>query len=83
MSDSGIVRNLDNLGRVVIPKEMRKLLSIEVGDAVEIIKDKNTVVLKKYGNRCVFCDGKDRIIEFNKSYICDECMKKLLRNKDL
>lgn len=83
MSNSGIVRNLDNLGRVVIPKEIRKLLSIEVGDTVEIIKDKNTVVLKKYGNRCVFCDGDYRIIEFKKSYICDECMKKLLRNNAL
>ena len=81
MSDSGIVRNLDNLGRVVIPKEMRKLLSIEVGDQVEIIKDKNTVVLKKYGNRCVFCDGEDRIIEFWERYICINCRKKLISLK--
>lgn len=77
MSDSGIVRNLDNLGRVVIPKEIRKLLSIEVGDAVEIIKDKNTVVLKKYGNRCVFCDEEGGIIEFNYNYVCSKCISKL------
>lgn len=77
MSDSGIVRNLDNLGRVVIPKEMRKLLSIEVGDPIEIIKDKNTVILKKYGNRCVFCDGEDGIIEFNGNYLCNTCRSKL------
>lgn len=79
MSDSGIVRNLDNLGRVVIPKEMRKLLSIEVGDAVEIIKDKNTVILKKYGNRCVFCDSEDGVVEFNGSYICNKCRKALVK----
>ena len=77
MSGSGIVINLDNLGRVVIPKEMRKLLSIEVGDPVEIIKDKNTIVLKKYGNRCVFCDGEDGVVEFNGSYICNKCKNKL------
>lgn len=73
MSNSGIVRNLDNLGRVVIPKEMRKLLLIEVGDPVEIIKDKNTVVLKKYGNRCVFCDGEEGIVEFKEVYVCGAC----------
>lgn len=77
MSGSGIVRNLDNLGRVVIPKEMRKLLSIEVGDPVEIIKDKKTVVLKKYCNRCVFCDGEDGIIEFNESYVCRKCISEV------
>lgn len=80
MSDSGIVRNLDNLGRVVIPKEMRKLLSIEVGDPVEIIKDKNTVVLKKYGNRCVFCDGDEGLVEFQENYVCEKCLSKL-KNK--
>lgn len=79
MSDSGIVRNLDNLGRVVIPKEIRKLLAINVGDPVEIIKDKNTVVLKKYGNRCVFCDGEDEIVEFQKNYVCEECISKLMK----
>ncbi|CAI3206519.1 AbrB/MazE/SpoVT family DNA-binding domain-containing protein [Clostridium neonatale] len=73
MSDSGIVRNLDNLGRVVIPKEMRKLLAINLGDPVEIIKDKNTVVLKKYGNRCVFCDGEEELFKFKEAYVCDEC----------
>lgn len=77
MSDSGIVRNLDNLGRVVIPKEMRKLLAINVGDPVEIIKDKNTVVLKKYGNRCVFCDGEKEVLEFMGCYVCIECRNKL------
>ena len=79
MSDSGIVRNLDNLGRVVIPKEMRKLLSIEVGDSVEIIKDKNTVVLKKYGNRCVFCDGEKEIIEFEDNCICSNCINRITK----
>lgn len=79
MSDSGIVRNLDNLGRVVIPKEMRKLLSIEVGDPVEIIKDKNTVVLKKYGNRCVFCDDEDGIIEFEQNCICIKCIDRITK----
>lgn len=78
MSDSGIVRNLDNLGRVVIPKEIRKLLAINVGDPVEIIKDKNTVVLKKYGNRCVLCDGEEGIVEFLGSYVCIDCRKKLI-----
>lgn len=77
MSDSGIVRNLDNLGRVVIPKEMRKLLAINVGDPVEIIKDKNTVILKKYRNGCIFCDGEDGIVEFLGSYVCRKCISEV------
>ncbi|POO88702.1 AbrB family transcriptional regulator, partial [Clostridium sp. 2-1] len=55
MKSSGIVRNLDNLGRVVIPKEIRKVLGINEGDPIEIAKVNNDIVLRKYSKGCIFC----------------------------
>lgn len=81
MSDSGIVRNLDNLGRVVIPKEMRKQLLIKEGDPVEIVKVDNTVIIKRYRSRCIFCDCEYKLIEFENEYICNNCKESISKIK--
>lgn len=63
MKATGIVRRIDDLGRVVIPKETRKILGISNGDPVEIYTEGNSVVIKKYETS----DSTDRIsnlIEF-------------------
>lgn len=77
MKTAGIVRNLDNLGRVVIPKEMRKMLSINEGDPVEIAKVDNKVVVRKYVKGCIFCGNDKDIIEFNGALVCNVCRKAL------
>ncbi len=59
--------------------KVREFTLLNVGDPVEIIKDKNTVVLKKYGNRCVFCDGEKEIIELQGNYICENCRTELFK----
>ncbi len=51
MKSTGIVRKLDELGRIVIPKELRRTLGIEVRDPLEILIDEEKIVLKKYANR--------------------------------
>ena len=48
MKATGIVRRVDVLGRVVVPKEIRKILSIDEGDPIEIFTEKDSIVLKKY-----------------------------------
>lgn len=78
MKSTGIVRRIDSLGRIVLPMEIRKLLSLtEEGSSVEIYTDNETVVLKKYTPCCIFCNSADDLIEYHGSKICTECVKKM------
>ena len=77
MKKSGIVRNVDPLGRVVLPKEIRKVLSISEGDPVEILKENNQIVVKKYYKGCIFCGNENEVSEFKGITICSGCRKSL------
>ncbi|AWK52529.1 AbrB family transcriptional regulator [Clostridium beijerinckii] len=77
MKASGIIRNVDPLGRVVIPKEMRKVLNINEGDPIEIVKVNNDVVLRKYSKGCIFCGSDKDISDFNNVPVCSGCRKTL------
>lgn len=77
MKASGIIRKVDPLGRVVIPKEMRKVLDINEGDPIEIVKVDNDVVLRKYSKGCIFCGNDKDIKEFRNIIVCDGCKKAL------
>ena len=78
MKSIGIVRRLDELGRIVLPKELRKSMDINTTDGLEIFVDGNTVVLKKYAPACIFCgDVKDRMIVNNGKKVCRDCAKSL------
>lgn len=78
---SGIVRRVDELGRIVIPKEMRKQLNIDEKDPIEISVDGTSIVLTKYENRCVFCGTVKPAIRYNGKLICSKCIKSI--NKSL
>lgn len=77
MKTAGIVRNLDNLGRVVIPKEMRNVMGIHEGEPVEIVKVNNDIVIRKYSKGCIFCGSDKDISEFREVLVCEECKKAL------
>lgn len=77
MKSTGIVRKVDELGRVVIPKETRELLFIDEGDSLEIFKDENEIILKKYAPGCTFCGNMKNLICFKGIYICEECKNNL------
>ncbi len=77
MRPSGIIRKVDTLGRVVIPKEIRQLLDISHGDPIEIYTDKSTIVLKKYEPSCIFCGTVTNITSFNGHTICPECIARM------
>ncbi len=77
MKSTGIVRKVDELGRVVIPIELRRTLSIEEKDALEIYVDSDRIILRKYEPACVFCGNADEISSFNGRNVCKECMKKM------
>ena len=77
MKSSGIVRKVDELGRIVLPIEMRRTLDIGEKDALEIYVEGSSVILKKYKPSCVFCDATKDITVFKGKNICPKCLKEL------
>ena len=80
MKSTGIVRRIDELGRIVLPIEIRKNLSLASRDAVEIFVNEDTIVLKKYEPACIFCGDADNIVFFNGKRICQNCLEEI-KNK--
>ena len=77
MKSTGIVRKVDELGRVVIPIELRRNLDIEVKDALEIFVDEEHIILKKYAPACIFCGQAKDVTTFKGKNICPSCMEDL------
>ena len=77
MKSTGIVRKVDELGRIVLPIEMRRTLDIGEKDALEIYVEGSSVILKKYKPSCVFCDATKDITVFKGKTICPKCMNEL------
>lgn len=77
MKSTGIVRKVDELGRIVLPIEMRRTLDIGEKDALEIYVEGSSVILKKYKPSCVFCDATKDITVFKGRNICPKCLKEL------
>ena len=77
MKSTGIVRKLDQLGRIVIPKELRTTFDIKETDPIEIFVDGTDIVLRKYQQTCVFCGEADNLVEFNGKVVCSNCLKKI------
>ena len=77
MKSTGIVRNVDELGRIVIPKEMRKRMDIANSDPVEIYVDGDKIILTKYQPSCIFCGGAVGVVDFRGKKICEECVNSL------
>ncbi|MDY4975727.1 MAG: AbrB/MazE/SpoVT family DNA-binding domain-containing protein [Clostridia bacterium] len=77
MKSTGIVRKVDELGRVVLPIELRRTLDINVKDALEIYVDGNTVILKKYEPACIFCGNAKDVNSYKGKNICADCLNEL------
>ena len=77
MKSTGIVRNIDELGRVVVPKELRKKLGIANTEPVEIYVEEDKIILKKYIPVCHFCGSTEHIREFREKNICSTCIAEL------
>ncbi len=77
MKSTGIVRRIDELGRIVLPIELRRNLNIEIKDPMEIYIEGDKIVLKKHYDACVFCGGRDDIKEYMGKHICGNCKKNI------
>ncbi len=77
MRTTGIVRKVDELGRVVLPVELRRTLQIEERDSLEISLSGETILLQKQQNSCIFCGAKENLSSFSGKQICASCRKAL------
>lgn len=77
MKATGIVRKVDELGRVVLPVELRRTMDIHVKDPVEIFVDGEHIVIKKYHPTCVFCASDTQIVPYKGKMVCADCIKAL------
>lgn len=77
MKATGIVRKVDELGRIVLPIELRRTLDIAERDALEIFVEGSSIVLKKFRPNCVFCDSSKDVVDFKGKNICQKCIRAL------
>lgn len=83
MRTTGIIRDVDKNGRIVIPKEFRKLLEVENdNDSFEIFMEEDKIILKKYQPGCVFCGEVGEALKFGDHYVCIKCITKLEKLKN-
>lgn len=77
MKATGMIRHIDELGRIVIPKEMRRKMDIQNNDPVEIFVEGDHILLAKYAPTCIFCGGTEAVGLFKDKKICAACRKEL------
>ena len=77
MKSTGIVRRVDELGRVVLPIELRRTLEIEERDLLEIMLEDDRIVLRKYQPTCIFCGAEEELAEYHGKRICVKCLKEI------
>lgn len=74
MKATGIVRRLDSLGRIVLPAELRRIMSIRTKDPIEIFADSDSIVIQKYKEKCYICSNEENLNTFKKKRICKDCI---------
>ncbi|MCT4631241.1 MAG: AbrB/MazE/SpoVT family DNA-binding domain-containing protein [Firmicutes bacterium] len=77
MKSTGITRKVDELGRIVIPKELRRNLRIEEKDPLEIFVEGEMIILKKYEPACIFCGQAKGVKNLKGKNVCPECIKEI------
>ncbi len=77
MKSTGVVRKLDELGRIVIPIELRRTMDIAIKDTLEIFVDGDQIILKKYHPACIFCNDARDVILYKGKLVCKNCLEDL------
>lgn len=75
MKSTGMIRKLDDLGRIVIPSELRKNLGLENQDELEIFVEGDRIILQKFAPSCVFCGGSDSLVRYYDKNLCKTCIR--------
>lgn len=77
MKSTGIVRKVDELGRIVLPIELRRTLDIDIKDSIEIYVENDAIILKKYEPTCIFCGSSENLSTFHEKNVCEKCLKEI------
>lgn len=75
--DSGITRKIDDLGRIVIPAETRRMFNINEGDHLYVSVEGGNIVLRKMTDTCTFCGAETQVTQFKGKGICASCRGQL------
>ena len=81
MKSTGVVRQLDTLGRIVLPIELRRTMDIGVKDMLEIFVDGDEIILKKYHPSCIVCSDARDVIPYKGKLVCKKCMEELRKSE--
>jgi transcriptional pleiotropic regulator of transition state genes len=79
MKSTGVVRKVDELGRIVIPIELRRTMCIEEKDALEIYVDAEKIILRKYEPACIFCGNAEGVLNYKGKNLCKCCLTELTK----
>lgn len=79
MKSTGIVREVDRAGRIVLPIELRRTLEIEENDSLEIFTEDNTIILRRYEPACIFCGNAKDVVPYKGRNICPDCIENLMK----
>lgn len=77
MKSTGAVKKIDELGRIVLPKNVRVPMGMNTGDSVEIFTDGESIILKKFQRSCVFCGESENVVSFGEKRICAACLAEI------
>jgi len=78
MKSTGIIRKVDDLGRIVLPIELRRMLDIAERDELEIYMESDRIVLRKYEPSCIFCGSDQNLVVYSSKNVCRNCIDKLV-----
>lgn len=77
MKSTGVVRKMDDLGRIVIPIELRRTLDIALRDSLEIYVDKDKIILRKFHPCCIFCNDARDVVSYKDKLVCKNCLEEM------
>jgi transcriptional pleiotropic regulator of transition state genes len=77
MADTGIVRRVDDLGRIVIPMELRRTLGINVKDPISISTEGDRIILQKHRDACAICGSEEHTLEVKGRAVCEHCVEEI------
>lgn len=77
MKSTGIIRKVDDLGRIVLPIELRRILDIAERDEIEIYMENDRIILQKFEPACVFCGSSRNLTSHRRKNVCKECIRQM------